>query len=174
MRREQVEAIRVVLLDVDGVLTAGGLLYGPDGGESKRFHSRDGHAVKLAIRHRLRVGVVSGRDGEAIRRRAGELGMDPVLLGIGDKVAAVTDWLTKTGLAWSQLAYLGDDLPDLGCVRAAGLGVAVADAAHALAREAQHVTRLPGGAGAVGELLHDLLRRQGRSTLQDLTGRLHG
>ena len=162
MRRGRVDRIEVVLLDVDGVLTPGGLGYGTGTDEYKVFHTRDGHAIKAAIAGGLRVGVVSGRDGDAINRRARELGMDPVLLGIGDKVAVVEEWLQREGLAWSAVAFVGDDLPDLGCVRAAGLGVAVADAVHSLARHADHVTRLPGGGGAVADLLHDLLRRQGR------------
>lgn len=171
MRREQAEGIRVVLLDVDGVLTGGGLGYGTGTDEHKVFHARDGHAIKLAIGAGLQVGVVSGRDGDAVNRRARELGMDPVLLGIGDKVAVVEQWLATSGVDWNEVAFVGDDLPDLGCVRAAGLGVAVADATHELARHADHVTHAAGGCGAVADLLHELLRRQGRWSER---GALHG
>lgn len=171
MRREQAEGIRVVLLDVDGVLTGGGLGYGTGTDEHKVFHARDGHAIKLAIGAGLQVGVVSGRDGDAVNRRARELGMDPVLLGIGDKVAVVEQWLATSGVGWNEVAFVGDDLPDLGCVRAAGLGVAVADATHELARHADHVTHAGGGCGAVADLLHELLRRQGRWSER---GALHG
>ncbi|MDA3962214.1 MAG: HAD hydrolase family protein [Planctomycetota bacterium] len=168
----QVDTIRVVLLDVDGVLTAGGLGYGTGTDEHKVFHARDGHAIKLAIAAGLRVGVVSGRDGDAIMRRARELGCDPVLLGIGDKVAVVQQWLDQVGLDWPQVAFVGDDLPDLSCVKKAGLGVAVADAAHGLARHADHVTRVAGGCGAVADLLTDLCRLQGRASQAGAT--LHG
>lgn len=152
------DEIRVILLDCDGVLSDGGLLYRDEGGESKRFHAHDGRAIKDAVAAGLRVGIVSGRYGSALARRADELGCNPQLLGVEDKVAAIEFWLAGVGLGWAQVAYVGDDLPDAGCLLRARVGVAVADAVPALRRQADHVTRLGGGRGAVAEFLDRLLR----------------
>ncbi|MHC5067927.1 MAG: KdsC family phosphatase [Planctomycetota bacterium] len=152
-------AIRVLLLDVDGVLTDGRLGY-DDQDTVKRFDTRDGFAIKRALRAGLQVGVCSGRADGCVVRRIEELGMTPALLAVGDKVAAVDAWLAEAGYRWSQVAYVGDDLPDLGLVRRVGLGYAVADANHRLARRADRVTQAAGGSGAVAEVIDDLLRAQ--------------
>lgn len=167
-------SLRVALLDVDGVLTTGHLAYDAGGGEGKGFHTRDGYAIKLAIRHGLGVGLVSGRRGGAVEQRARELGCEPRFLGVDDKVESVEGWLAERGLEWATIAFVGDDLADLGCMGRAGLGVAVADAAHEIRRHADLVLRRPGGRGAVAEFLLRLLRLRGLRLVGRELGLMHG
>lgn len=154
--------IRLVLCDVDGVLTDGGLVMIGGTEEARRFHPRDGHAIKLAIRLGLPVGVISGKRAAAVEARVAQLGLDPVHLGVRDKLPLVQGLLEERGLDWSQLAFIGDDLPDLPVIRRAGWGVAVRDANPLVRRRADWITDAGGGAGAVAELLERLLRVQGR------------
>jgi len=159
---DRVLPIRLLLCDVDGVLTDAGLRYGPDGESLKVFSARDGHLLRVALASGLAVGLVSGRAVPALRRRAGELGLAPLCLGVKDKVAAVEEHLAAVGLTWAQTAFMGDDLPDLPCLLRAGLSVAPGDAHPTVRQHAGHVTRAGGGRGAVAEFCELLLRRQGR------------
>ncbi|MFW5844766.1 MAG: KdsC family phosphatase [Planctomycetota bacterium] len=168
--------VRHVLVDCDGVLTDGTLPYAAQAEERKSFHSRDGAMIRYAAGLGLRTGICSGRPGAAVQRRADELDLTPVLLGVDDKVAAIDAWLTgQTDLSWSGLCFVGDDLPDAGPLMRAGVGVAVADATPWLRRRADVVTRAPGGAGAVAEILARILRAQGRwRDPLDLAREAHG
>jgi 3-deoxy-D-manno-octulosonate 8-phosphate phosphatase (KDO 8-P phosphatase) len=170
---ERFAAVRVVLLDVDGVLTDASLPYGPEAGEARVFNARDGAMLRVAVRSGLRVGLCSGRRGAAVERRAAELGLDPVLLGVGDKVAAIEAWSAQAGLGWEAICYCGDDLPDLGALARVGLAVAVGDAHPQVRRRADWVCSRPGGRGAVAELLERILRAQGRWSLAGAAG-AHG
>ncbi len=153
--------IRALILDVDGVLTDGYLHYLPGGAESKTFHVRDGLGIKMLIAHRIRVGIISGRASEMVERRAFELGIEPVLQGIEDKVAAWDGLLHDLDCPEEHVAYIGDDLPDLPVLRRAGLGFAVADAAPEVRARADVVLRNGGGRGAVREACELILRAQG-------------
>jgi 3-deoxy-D-manno-octulosonate 8-phosphate phosphatase (KDO 8-P phosphatase) len=156
------QAIELILSDVDGVLTDGGILLDNQGIEAKRFHARDGLGIKLWQRAGYRFGLVSQRSSHGLRIRAAELGIELVRQGIADKLAAVKQILADLGLKSRQLCYLGDDLPDLPVARVAGLGVAVADACPEL-REAVHcTTAAPGGNGAVRETVELILKAQRR------------
>ena len=164
--------ITTLLLDVDGVLTPGLITYAGSDFESKSFHARDGHAIKWALRSGLRVGAVSGRRGPAVERRLAELGCEPCLLGVSDKVAEVEAWFATAGGEWASTAFVGDDIPDLPCMERAAWGVAVADAAPALRRRAHAVTHAVGGSGAVAEVIRCLLR--GRDALANDRVVMHG
>jgi len=151
-----------LLLDVDGVLTDGALLYSADGEAMKAFHVRDGLGLKLAQRAGLGVGLLSGRDSAPLRRRAEELGLDAVILGRDDKEAAFDGFLAARGTRAEHVAYAGDDLLDLPVLRRAGLAFAPADAVAEVRRGADRVLRAAGGHGAVRELVEILLRARGQ------------
>ncbi len=165
-------AIELLLLDVDGVLTDGSVIYADDGAELKRFHVRDGSGLKLWHTAGKRSAIVSGRKSAAVTRRAAELGIAPVLQGCDDKFAALGDVLVATGLAPAQVCAIGDDLPDLPLLRQCGLAVAVADACPEVRAAAHFVTDDPGGRGAVRAAIEWLLKAQGRWA--ELTARYTG
>jgi 3-deoxy-D-manno-octulosonate 8-phosphate phosphatase (KDO 8-P phosphatase) len=156
-RATALQAIELLVLDVDGVLTDGRLRYGPEGEIDKGFHVRDGHGIKALQAAGVRVAVISGRDSPAVVRRCAELGVGEVLQGVGDKAVAFAALAARLGIEARVVACVGDDTPDVELMRRVGFAVAVADA-HADARRAAHRrTRLPGGAGAVREVCDWLL-----------------
>ena len=159
---QQCQQIELVLSDVDGVLTDGRVVLDNQGIESKCFHIRDGMGIALWQKAGYRFGMVSLRSSQAVKVRAAELGVEIVRQGAGDKLAAAREILEQLGLGRKQLCYVGDDLPDLPVLRAAGLGVAVADAAPELRQIADYVTTAPGGAGAVREIIEMILKTQRR------------
>jgi 3-deoxy-D-manno-octulosonate 8-phosphate phosphatase (KDO 8-P phosphatase) len=149
--------IELLVLDVDGVLTDGGLWYGPRGEQLKRFHVRDGHGIKLLQEAGITVAIISGRRSAAVALRCRELGIRHVYQGVKSKLAVFQRLLHKLQLDASQVACVGDDTPDIPLLVQAGFAVAVRDA-HPLAARAAHCqTRLPGGTGAVRELCDWLL-----------------
>jgi 3-deoxy-D-manno-octulosonate 8-phosphate phosphatase (KDO 8-P phosphatase) len=154
--------IELLLLDVDGVLTDGSIIYTADGVELKRFHVRDGSGLKFWHNLGKRSAIISGRTSMAVERRAAELGITPVFQGYSDKWAAFAQLLAETGLAPEQVCAIGDDLPDLPVLRAAGLAVAVADACPEVRAAADYTTNLPGGRGAVRDAIEWLMKLQGR------------
>lgn len=154
-------AIRLLVLDVDGVLTDGGIIYTEDGGEIKRFHVRDGSGIKLWTELGRSAGIITGRRAKLVERRAAELGIKHVIQGAADKLAALRTLLQQVGFTKDQVCYLGDDLPDLPILGNCGLAVAVADACPEVAAAAHYVTRKPGGQGAVREVIELILRCQG-------------
>ena len=154
-------AIRLLLLDCDGVLTDGGVTWSEDGIERKTFNIRDGLGIKLWQRAGGQVGIVTGRSSRVVEWRAGELGIDFIRQGVGDKLTVVADLLAAAGMGWEAVAYVGDDLPDLPVISRVGLGVAVADACPELRAAADLVTSLRGGRGAVRELIEQLLKARG-------------
>jgi 3-deoxy-D-manno-octulosonate 8-phosphate phosphatase (KDO 8-P phosphatase) len=155
------QALRLVLTDVDGVLTDGRVLYLPGGEEARAFHIRDGLAVVLAHRAGLRTGLVSGRRSDAVSRRAAELGMAVVRQGITDKLAALQEILAAEELASHQVAYLGDDLNDLPVMAEVGLSGAPADASFEVRQAAFMALSTPGGAGCLREFVEAILRARG-------------
>lgn len=154
-------ALKLLLCDVDGVLTDGRLLLLPDGGEAKAFHVRDGLAVVLAHQAGLKTGLLSGRESGVVARRAAELGMAVVRQGVADKRAAFAEILAANGLRSHEVAYMGDDLNDLAVMREAGLSGAPADAAYEVRAEAFMVTDARGGAGCLREFTEAILRARG-------------
>jgi 3-deoxy-D-manno-octulosonate 8-phosphate phosphatase (KDO 8-P phosphatase) len=151
------QGIRVAFFDVDGVLTDGGLYYGEGGEVLKRFHTLDGHGLKLLARAGITPAVISGRDSPALRARLAALGVTHLRLGTEDKLPAAQALLHELGADWTQAAAIGDDWPDLPLLRHAAFACAPANA-HAEARAlAGYVTVLAGGAGAAREFCDLLL-----------------
>jgi YrbI family 3-deoxy-D-manno-octulosonate 8-phosphate phosphatase len=154
--------IEFLLLDVDGVLTAGGIIYDDNGRELKQFHVRDGSGLKFWQLAGKRAGILTGRSSPVVEVRAKEIGIEPVIQGATDKLAAYRNLLAQLGLRPEQVAFVGDDLPDLPVLRHCGLAVAVADACPEVIAEAHYVTRVSGGQGAVREAIEWILRSQGQ------------
>ncbi|MEQ8847190.1 HAD hydrolase family protein [Botrimarina sp.] len=163
---------RLLLTDVDGVLTDGSLSFSAEGVETKTFHVRDGLGVRLWQRAGGRVGIVTGRASAVVERRAEELDIAIVKQAVKEKLAIVEDIAAAEGLSLAEIAYVGDDLPDLPVIRAVGFGAAVADAAPELCEAADYVTTLPGGRGAFREVVEKLLKDAGQ--WETATGPLHG
>jgi 3-deoxy-D-manno-octulosonate 8-phosphate phosphatase (KDO 8-P phosphatase) len=154
--------VRLLLLDCDGVLTDGRITPVEGGEELKSFHTRDGHGLVMLHRAGLRSGIISGRTSRLVELRASDLGVSFVRQGALDKVAVFESLLAEAGVEAAHAAYVGDDVVDIPLMRRCGLGVAVADATPDTRAAAHHVTRLPGGAGAVREVCELILKAQGR------------
>lgn len=154
-------AIEMLIVDVDGVLTTGGIVYGSADLECKLFHVRDGSGLKLWHQAGKRSGLLSGRSSPVVDRRAAELGIGFVVQGSADKLPAYQSLLTAAGVTTGSVGYIGDDLPDLPPMQVCGLAVAVADACAEVRANAHYITRAPGGRGAVREIIELILRCQG-------------
>jgi 3-deoxy-D-manno-octulosonate 8-phosphate phosphatase (KDO 8-P phosphatase) len=160
---ERAAAVRVklLILDVDGVLTDGRLIIGRAGEETKAFSVKDGIGIKLAQFAGIEVAFLSARSSELVLRRAEMLGVKDVRQGKERKLEVVRDMAKSRGLSLEEVAYIGDDVVDLDSVTAVGLGVAVADACDDLLAAASRVTDAPGGAGAIRETVEAILRARG-------------
>jgi 3-deoxy-D-manno-octulosonate 8-phosphate phosphatase (KDO 8-P phosphatase) len=154
-------ALKLLLADVDGVMTDGTVLMLPDGGEAKAFHIRDGLAVVLAHKAGLGTGLISGRRSEVVARRAGELGMAVVRQGVQDKRRALREILAEHALVPEQIAYIGDDVNDLPVLTEVGLSAAPADAPLEVRLQAFMVTEARGGQGCLREFVEAILRARG-------------
>jgi 3-deoxy-D-manno-octulosonate 8-phosphate phosphatase (KDO 8-P phosphatase) len=159
--RARLRRVRLLILDVDGVLTDGRLLLGPDEGEWKSFHVHDGLALVRAVAARFPVAIVSSRNAPAVARRFAELGVAQIHQGVADKLALYEALCAQHHCRDADVACMGDDLPDLPLLRRAGLALAPADAVPEVRRVAHWVSRLGGGRGAVREVLEALLRARG-------------
>jgi 3-deoxy-D-manno-octulosonate 8-phosphate phosphatase (KDO 8-P phosphatase) len=159
---DRCQAIDALVLDVDGVLTDGRIVYADDGREIKSFHVRDGAGLKLWRQAGKSAAILTGRSSRAVEIRARELGIEPVVQGAADKLAAFDRLLAGWQTAPDRVAYVGDDVPDLPLLARAGLAVAVADACAEARATAHYVTRVPGGQGAVREVVELILRSQGQ------------
>ena len=158
----QAARIRLLLFDVDGVLTDGHILVHPDGTESKTFSIRDGTGIVWAHRAGLRTGLLSGRHSPATAIRAAQLGIPIVRHQRGDKLEVFEGVLRDEGIAADVVGFLGDDLLDLPVLLRVGLSAAPADADPEVARRVDWVSRFPGGGGAARELIELVLRAQGK------------
>jgi 3-deoxy-D-manno-octulosonate 8-phosphate phosphatase (KDO 8-P phosphatase) len=154
--------IRLLILDIDGVLTDGSLYYDAKGETLKVFHVRDGHGLKMAQRGGIEVALVSGRRSDAAFHRARELTITRFYERVRDKVAILEELLAALNLTPATAAAVGDELVDLPLFHRVGLAVAVADAVPEVRAAAHWVTRLPGGKGAVREVTDLLLQAQGK------------
>ncbi len=161
MTTNRLEQIRMVLLDVDGVLTAGEIIYDDSGEQTKVFYVRDGLGIRLLKEAGIQVGIITGRRGKALQHRCDNLGIELIYDGIRDKDKAIDDIHKDTGIAIEAMAFVGDDLPDLPAVKKVGLGVAVGDADPLVKENAHMVTNAPGGKGAVREVSEAILKAQG-------------
>ena len=156
-----VTGIKLLLFDVDGVLTDGTIVVHGDGSESKQFNIKDGAGIVWAQRSGLSIGLLSARTADATAVRAAQLGIAIVSQGISDKLAGYEAILEKAGLSDQQVGYMGDDLPDLPVLRRAGFSAAPADAAPEVLAAVQWVSASGGGRGAVRECIEHVLRAQG-------------
>ncbi|MCU0764486.1 MAG: HAD-IIIA family hydrolase [Burkholderiaceae bacterium] len=155
-------ALRLLVLDVDGVLTDGRLYFGADGEALKVFDVRDGHGIKLLREAGIEVAILSARRSPVVERRARELGITRVVQGAADKGAGLVELMAALQVGSEQCGYIGDDWPDLAALARAGFAATVADAAPEVRRVAHWISAAPGGRGAVRELAEFILRAQGR------------
>ncbi|MEW5773149.1 MAG: HAD hydrolase family protein [Thermodesulfobacteriota bacterium] len=160
--RERAARIRLLVLDVDGVLTDGGLYYGPDGVAMKRFHVQDGLGIKLAQAAGLVVAVISGLDSPAVAARMRELGVSDYHAGHRNKIPLLEGICAKHGLTLEETAFLGDDWVDAAPLSRVGLPMAVANAQPEILARAAWISTRPGGQGAVREAVRFLLESQGK------------
>jgi 3-deoxy-D-manno-octulosonate 8-phosphate phosphatase (KDO 8-P phosphatase) len=151
------QRIRALVLDVDGVLTDGGMYYGPAGEGLKRFNVKDGLGLRLIGEAGIAVALISGENSEILRRRAEKLKIQDVYVGIEDKLRTLKEFLAAKKIALEDVAYVGDDLPDLPALQAVGLPIAVADAVPQVRKAARWVTTRRGGDAAVREVCDALL-----------------
>jgi len=154
--------IRMVLLDVDGVLTDGRLTYQKDGSELKTFHALDGMGIRLAQNAGIEIGVITGRRSGAVKHRCEELGMTEIHQGSGQKLPVLEEILERRGLSREEVAFVGDDLPDLPVLRRVGFAVTVTDARPEVLEVADASSERIGGNGAVREILEAVLKVQGK------------
>ncbi len=162
MKSSAALAIRLLALDVDGVLTDGRITYGNDGEELKSFNIKDGLGIKLLQRAGIEVAIITGRQSAIVARRATELGINTIIQGREDKLVALKELCQKHGLELTACAYMGDDLPDLAAIQAAAIGMTVADACAAVAAAADWQSGFAGGCGAVREACEMLLEARGQ------------
>jgi 3-deoxy-D-manno-octulosonate 8-phosphate phosphatase (KDO 8-P phosphatase) len=154
--------IKLLLLDVDGVMTDGRIIYDNDGGETKAFDVKDGHGLKLVQRAGIKVGIITGRQSAVVARRAAELGIELVYQGAKDKSLPFNDILEKLALMPEEVAYVGDDIVDLPVMRKVGFAATVADAVDDVKPYADMVSERSGGRGGVREICEFLLKESGR------------
>lgn len=156
--------IKLLILDVDGVLTDGSLYFGADGEHLKVFNSLDGHGIKMLINSGVQVAIITARETPAVAQRVKNLGIQHLYQGRQNKLPALDELLTETGIALEHVAYLGDDLPDLPVILKVGLGMTVSSGYDLLKQHTHWCSEKPGGKGAVREACDFIMTAQG--TLQ--------
>lgn len=159
---DKAKRLKLLILDVDGVLTDGKLFFDNDGNEYKAFHARDGHGIKLLRQTGVEVAVISGRKSGSVALRMKSLGIEYVYQGHENKIAAFNEIIDKLHITPDQAAHVGDDLLDLPIMTRVGLAIAVDDANFAVKQRADWCTTLPGGHGAVREVCDLIMQAQGR------------
>ncbi len=148
----RLKGIRLLTLDVDGVLTDGGLYYADDGSQLRKFNAKDGMGMKLARKAGVEIAIISASETPSITHRGNVLGIDEVHVGVGDKLGTLNGILARLGIPLAEVAHMGDDLNDLPLMDAIGLPMTVADAVPAVQEAALYVTDKRGGEGAVREV----------------------
>ena len=144
--------LRLVAFDVDGVFTDGRFYLSDDGKETKAFHTQDGYGIRQLLLSGVAVAVISGRHSPAVEKRMDELGVEHVVLGCKNKVAALSELANSLNIDLTDCAYVGDDFPDLALLETVGLSIAVANGVAAVQERCDYITRKPGGFGAVREV----------------------
>ena len=157
--------IKLVIFDIDGVLTNGTLYLGDGGEEYKAFHSKDGHGMRMLIECGIQAAIITGRKSNVVAHRMRDLGIEIVFQGYRDKRPAFKELLKKTGLKPEQIAYMGDDVVDLPVMTQVGMAIAVQDAHPFVLQHADYITEKAGGTGAAREAIETILQAQG--LLQD-------
>lgn len=160
MTHKKLSQIKLLLLDVDGVLTDGKIIHGNSGEEIKGFNVKDGLGIRLLMNAGIRVGIITGRSSKALSKRCRELGIDLLYQGVKDKVKILETILVTTGTSLTQIAFVGDDLPDLPVMSKVGLSITVSDASPEVIERADMITSFKGGNGAVREVCEAILKSQ--------------
>jgi 3-deoxy-D-manno-octulosonate 8-phosphate phosphatase (KDO 8-P phosphatase) len=158
---EKLKNISLLLLDVDGVMTDGGIIYDASGLETKRFNVKDGHGIKMLQRHGVEVGIITGRTSIVVDNRARELGISLVYQGSLKKIDSYNDIKDKTGLTDAHIAYMGDDVIDVPVLRRVGFSAAPLDALPEVRGVVDYVSTRAGGYGAVRDLCDHILKARG-------------
>lgn len=159
---EKCKNIKLILLDVDGVLTDGSIIFGESNQELKIFNVKDGLAIKLAQKGGIKIGTITGRTSEAVKKRADELAIKILYQGQPDKLKVYQQIKNDLGLKNDQIAYVGDDLSDLKLLQKVGFSITVNDACDEVKAEVDYITKCPGGKGAIREVIELILKRQGK------------
>ncbi len=154
-------AVRLIIFDVDGVLTDGSLFYGDDGQEYKAFNSLDGHGIKMLRQSGVEAAIITGRTSQVVLHRAKNLNISRIYQGAEDKLLPYQTLLEETGLKPEQTAYMGDDIVDLPVLRRCGLAITVPSAPAEVLSQVHYVTRAPAGRGAAREACELIMRAQG-------------
>lgn len=158
----RIRRVKLVVFDVDGVLTDGRIIFSSEGVETKFFDVKDGHGIKLLMRSGIDVAIITARDSEVVKRRAADLGITFVYQGMKDKRKALEELVRASGVDPDEMAYMGDDIIDLPVLRRVAFSAAVADAVDEVRESVDFVATRPGGRGAARELAELILKVQGR------------
>jgi 3-deoxy-D-manno-octulosonate 8-phosphate phosphatase (KDO 8-P phosphatase) len=161
MTRKALAKVRLLILDIDGVLTDGRIILNDRGEETKHFNAKDGHGLRMLMQAGIEVALISGRKSTGAEFRARDLGISEVHLGVHNKTKVCADLIQRKGLAKSEVCCMGDDLPDLPVFEQSGIAVAVADAVPEIRAAAAFSTKYRGGEGAVRELCEIILKAKG-------------
>ena len=159
--KELLADVEAIVFDVDGVMTDGGIIPLADGDFIRKYYAKDGYALAYAVKHGLNIGVISGGFGKILESRMNRLGIEHRYLGCMDKIAAIDDFISKTGVKRENVIYMGDDIPDLEVLRHVGIPVAPADACSEVLQAAVYISEYNGGAGAVRDIIEQVMRVQG-------------
>jgi len=158
---KKLNKVKLLILDVDGVLTDGSIIYSDKGGEIKAFNVMDGHGIKLLMRGGINVGIITARESRVVATRARDLGIELLYQGRKDKLACYSKILEKTGLKADETAFVGDDLVDLPVLTRAGFSASVPGGVAEVRERVDYVTECPGGRGAVREVCELMLKARG-------------
>jgi 3-deoxy-D-manno-octulosonate 8-phosphate phosphatase (KDO 8-P phosphatase) len=160
--RQKAAYIKLVIFDVDGVMSDGHIIYSSKGDELKAFHVKDGLGIKMLQKSGLITAIITGRHSELVKKRAEELKISHLVQGRDDKWSATQELISLLGISATEVAYIGDDLPDLAAIQYVGLGISVSDAMQYIKDHADYVTHAAGGYGAVREACEFILSSQNK------------
>lgn len=159
--KELLADVEAIVFDVDGVMTDGGIMPLADGDFIRKYNAKDGYALAYAVKHNFKIGVISGGFGKTLESRLNRLHIEYQYLACMDKIAAIDDFIAKTGVKRENIVYMGDDIPDLEVLRYVGIPVAPADACSEVLESVIYVSEHRGGEGAVRDIIEQVLRVQG-------------
>ncbi len=160
--KEDIAKCRALVLDVDGVFTDGGITPTRDGDFIRTYNCKDGYAVAYAIKMGYKICIITGGRGDNLRFRMEMLGITDLYIDCMDKLAAIEDFMSKYNLSADELIYMGDDIPDLECMRMVGIAVAPRDAVMEVVEAARYVSEYDGGRGCVRDIIEQWLRSHGK------------
>ena len=159
--KELLADVEAIVFDVDGVMTDGGIMPLPDGDFIRKYNAKDGYALAYAVKQGFNIGVISGGFGKTLESRLNRLHIEHKYLGCMEKIAAIDDFIAKTGVKRENIVYMGDDIPDLEVLRYVGIPVAPADACAEVLHSSIYISEYKGGAGAVRDIIEQVLRVKG-------------